>query len=128
MKQPFTKAELITYIGEQGWLADVESMWLYYEKTEFYYVQGRLRIPLKNWKSDVNLKLRNGKFNARRKPVPRPHEPEEKIIPATAEEKAEFYNQFQQLLKKPTISEMERKEAGQRKIQTSQTLKELQKG
>ena len=103
MKQPpFTKKELSDYITERGYRADVESMWLYYEKTEFCYAQGTRRWPLKNWKADINLKLRNGKFNARyikvTQPKPRTVEPVN-YVPVTPERKAEYRQAFDKMVK-----------------------------
>jgi len=64
MKQPFTKKELTEYIEQRGYLADIDSMWDWYEKVDFKYPLGKCLCKIKNWKADVNLKLRTGKFGA----------------------------------------------------------------
>ena len=99
---PFTKQELADYVKERGYTADIDSWYLWYEKTEFHYVQGKLRIPLKNWRADVNLKLKTGKFSA--KPIPKPKplpEPRPSITPATDEQKAEIKAKMKQIGKRP---------------------------
>jgi hypothetical protein len=68
MKPPlFTKEQMIEYIESRGYAADYDNMYDWYVKTEFCYVQGKLRILLVNWKNDINMKLRTGKFNAKKK-------------------------------------------------------------
>jgi len=98
----FTKDELAAYIDERGYTADLDNWYDYYLKVEFCYVQGRLRIPLKNWKADVNIKLRNGKFNARKKMSPKPIEKQPEIVTATPEQKAELRKRLEALTKKMT--------------------------
>ena len=66
MNPPFTKDELADYVKERGYTANIEDMYDYFEQTDFKYVQGKLRIPLKNWKANVIIKLRNGKFGAKK--------------------------------------------------------------
>lgn len=67
MEQPFTKTDLVNYIDERGYVADVDSMWDWYVRNEFKYPLGRCICKIKNWKNDVNLKLRSGKFGAHKK-------------------------------------------------------------
>lgn len=66
-KTPFTKQEMIEYVDKRGYIADVDSMWDWYEKVDFKYPLGRCLCKIKNWKADVNLKLRAGKFGAHKK-------------------------------------------------------------
>jgi len=101
----FSKAELKAYIDERGYLissTDLDNWYDYYLKTEFCYVQGKLRIHLKNWKADVNMKLRNGKFNVKKKTPPKAIEKQPEIIPATPKQKAELRKRLEALTKKMT--------------------------
>lgn len=67
MSEPlFTKQELADYVKQRGYTADIDNFYDYFVQTEFHYVQGKLRIPLVNWKNNINLKLRNGKFGAKK--------------------------------------------------------------
>lgn len=101
-KPPFTKKELKEYIEQRGYTADIEEWWDWLIVTGFTYSYGKQLIPLKptTWKADVNMKLRHGKFHAKKKPVPKPVEKQPEIIPITAEQKANFRKQFNKLVKK----------------------------
>ncbi len=97
MSEPFTKQEMIDYIKERGYTADTETMWLWYEKTEFKYALGKCLVKLKNWKADINLKLRSGKFNAKKIEVPKPEQPKEKIEVASPEQRRKIREQINNL-------------------------------
>ena len=100
---PFTKDELTAYIAERGYTADVMTWYDWYEKTEFCYVQGRMRIPLKNWKADVNMKLRHGKFSAKPiiKPQPKQEKPEETVEVASLEQRQKIKSMLSGIGKRP---------------------------
>ena len=103
-KPPFTKQELIDYVTERGYIADYDAWFLWYERNGFCYLYGKHLFPLKNWKSDVNMKLRNKSFNARPipKPVePKPKEPEAKPEIATLEQRRRIKEMLCGIGKKP---------------------------
>lgn len=67
MSKPlFTKQELADYVKKRGFTADTDSWYDWYVRNEFKYPLGKCLCKLKNWKADVNLKLRTGKFNSKK--------------------------------------------------------------
>jgi len=104
-KPLFTKDELKAYIEKQGYIirpTDLDNMYDWYEMAEFKYALGKCLVKLKNWKNKVNIQCRNGSFNIKRKPLPKPVEKPPEVIPPTPEEKIKLRQQFEKMVKNMT--------------------------
>lgn len=105
MKVSFTKQELADYIKERGYVTDQKSMDDWYDwfvTRDFCYFPGKQKVKLVNWKNYVNIQLRNGKFNTKLIPKPKPlPEPRPGIIPATDEQKAKIRASMKRIGRKP---------------------------
>jgi hypothetical protein len=62
----FTKQQLADYVLKCGYTANIDDFYDWYEKTEFTYMRGNRRYKITSWKADVRIKLRNGKFKAKK--------------------------------------------------------------